>query len=57
MWKKVRAEELHFGRDGAKRTAVLREADGSVLVHPIQLVITLVNDQGGGGGDVKNKGN
>jgi ATP-dependent exoDNAse (exonuclease V) beta subunit len=33
--------------DGAKRTAVLRAADGRVLVRPIQLVIPLEIDQGG----------
>ena len=36
-----------MGKDGAKRTAVLRVADGSVLVGPIQLVIPLEVDQGG----------
>jgi len=30
MWKKARVEELKLGREGAKRTAVLRGADGSV---------------------------
>jgi hypothetical protein len=39
MWKKARLEELNVGRDGAIRTAVLRAADGRVLVRPIQLVI------------------
>jgi hypothetical protein len=41
MWKKARVEELKVGRNGAIRTAVLRGADGSVLVRPIQLVIPL----------------
>ena len=47
MWKKARVEELKVGRDGAKRTAVIRGADGRILVHPIQLVIPLEVDQGG----------
>jgi len=47
MSKKARVEELKAGRDGAKRTAVLRAADGRVLVRPIQLVIPLEVDQGG----------
>jgi hypothetical protein len=37
MWKKARVEELKVGRDGATRTAVLRGANGTVLVHSIQL--------------------
>jgi hypothetical protein len=40
-------EELKAGRDGAKRTAVLRGANGTILVRPIQLVIHLEVDQGG----------
>jgi len=47
MWKKARVEELKVGRDGAKRTAVLRGADGGVFIRPIQLVIPLEVDQGG----------
>jgi hypothetical protein len=47
MWKKARAEELKVGRDGTTRTAILREANGTVLVRPIQLVIPLEVDQGG----------
>ena len=47
MWKKARVEELKVGRDGATRTAVLRGANGIVLVRPIQLVIPLEVDQGG----------
>jgi len=47
LWKKARVEELKAGRDGVKRTGVLREADGRVLVRPIQLVIPLGVDQGG----------
>jgi len=47
MWKKVRVEELKVGTDAAKRTAVLRGADGNVLVRPIQLVIPLEVDHGG----------
>ena len=46
MWK-ARVEELKVGRDGAKRTAVLRGADGGVFIRPIQLVIPLDVDQGG----------
>ena len=46
-WKKARVEELKVGRDGAKRTAVLRGADGGVFIRPIQLVIPLEVDQGG----------
>ena len=47
MWKKARVEELKVGREGATRTAVLRGANGTVLVRPIQLVIPLEVDQGG----------
>jgi hypothetical protein len=47
MWKKARVEELKVGRDGVKTTAVLREANGTILVRPIQLVIPLEVDQGG----------
>jgi hypothetical protein len=47
MWKKARVEELKVGRDGVKRTAVVREANGTILVRPIQLVIPLEVDQGG----------
>ena len=47
MWKKARVGELKVGRDGTKRTAVLRGADGSVLVRHIQLAIPLEVDQGG----------
>jgi len=47
MWKKARVEELKVGRDEAKRTAVLRGADGNVLFRTIQLVIPLEVDQGG----------
>jgi hypothetical protein len=47
MWKKAWVEGLKVGRDGAKRTAVLRGADGSVLVRSIQLVIPLEVDQRG----------
>jgi len=47
MWKKARVEELKVGRDGAKRTAVFRGANGTILVRPIQLVIPLEVDQGG----------
>jgi hypothetical protein len=36
--KKAQVEELKVGTDEAKRTAVLRGADRSVLVRPIQLV-------------------
>ena len=45
MWKKARVEELKAGRDGATRTAILRGADGTILVRPIQLVIPLEVDQ------------
>ena len=45
-WQKARVE-LKVGRDGATRTAVLRGANGTVLVCPIQLVIPLEVDQGG----------
>jgi hypothetical protein len=55
MWKKARVVELKVGRDGAIRTAVLRGADGSVLVRPIQPVIPLEVDQGGE--DVENRWN
>jgi len=47
MWKKARVEELKTGRDGVTRTVVLRGANGTVLVRPIQLVIPLEIDQGG----------
>jgi len=46
-WKKARVEELKVGRDRATRTVVLRGANGTVLVRPIQLVIPLEVDQGG----------
>jgi len=46
MWK-AQVEELKVGRDGATRTAVLRGANGTILVRPIQLVIPLEVDQGG----------
>ena len=36
-----------MGRDGAKRTVVLRGANGTILFRPIQLVITLEVDQCG----------
>jgi hypothetical protein len=39
-------EELKVGKDGATRTAVLRAANGTVLVRPIHLVIPLEIDQG-----------
>jgi len=39
--------ELKVGRDGATRTAVLRGANGTVLVRSIHLVIPLEVDQGG----------
>jgi len=39
--------ELKLERDGATRTVVLRGANGTVLVRPIQLVIPLEVDQGG----------
>jgi hypothetical protein len=47
MWKKARVEELKAGRDGATRTAVIRGANGTVLVRPIQMIIPLEVDQGG----------
>jgi hypothetical protein len=47
MWKMFHVEELKVGRDGAKRTAVLRAPDGGVIVRPFQLVIPLEVDQGG----------
>jgi hypothetical protein len=47
MWKKARVEELKEGRDGVARTVVLRGANGTILVRPIQLVIPLEIDQGG----------
>jgi len=46
MWK-ARLEELNVGRDGATRTAVIRGANGTILVRPMQLVIPLEIDQGG----------
>jgi hypothetical protein len=45
MWKKALVENLKVRRDGAKRTAILRGADGRVLVRPIQLLIPLEVDQ------------
>jgi hypothetical protein len=47
MWKKARVQELKVGRDGIKRTAVLREDNGNILVHTIHLVIPLDVDLGG----------
>jgi hypothetical protein len=41
MWKMVKVEILNVGRDGVSRTVVLRGANGSVCVGPIQLVIPL----------------
>ena len=46
-WKGARLEELKVGRDGATRTVVIRGANGSFLVRPIQLVIHLEVDQCG----------
>ena len=46
MWKKARVE-LKVGRDRAKKTTVLRAADGRILVRPIHLVIPLEIDQRG----------
>ena len=40
-------EDLKVGRDRAKGTAVIREANGTILVRPIQVVIPLEVDQGG----------
>jgi hypothetical protein len=47
MWKKDQVVELKAGREGATRTAVLRGANGTVLVRPIQVVIPLEVHQGG----------
>jgi len=47
MSKKARVEVVKVGRNGAKRNAVLRGADGRILVRPFQLVITLEVDQSG----------
>jgi hypothetical protein len=47
MWKKALLEELNVERDGSKRTAVLRGANGTLSGHPIQLVIPLEVDQVG----------
>jgi hypothetical protein len=47
MWNRARVVDLKAGRDGATRTAVLRGAEGNVLIRPIQLVIPLEVDQGG----------
>jgi hypothetical protein len=47
MWKKAKVEKLKVGRDGVPRTVILRGANGSLCVRPIQLVITLEVDQGG----------
>jgi hypothetical protein len=49
MWKKARVEKLKVGRDGVKRTVVIRGTDGNILVRPIQLVIPLEVDQDGVG--------
>jgi hypothetical protein len=49
MWNKASVEELKAGRDGVSRTVILRGANGSLCVRPIQLVIPLEVDQGGGG--------
>jgi hypothetical protein len=48
MWKRVLIEQLVKGRDGMIRTVVLRTPDGNKITHPIQLVIPLEVDQGGG---------
>ena len=47
MWEKTRVEELKVGRDGVTKTAVLRGANGTILVRPIQLLIPLKVDHGG----------
>jgi hypothetical protein len=47
MWKKATVEEMKVGRDRVSRTVVLRGANGSLCVRPIQLVIPLEVDQGG----------
>jgi hypothetical protein len=44
MWKKIRVEGLKVGKDGVTRTAVLRGANGTVFVRPIQVVIPLEVD-------------
>jgi hypothetical protein len=47
MWKMAKVEEMKVGRDGVSRTVVLRGANGSLCVRPIQQVIPLEVDQGG----------
>jgi hypothetical protein len=47
MWKRAVIEELIEGRDGRKRTVVLRTPEGDKITRPIQLVIPLEVDQGG----------
>jgi hypothetical protein len=47
MWKKSRLEELKAARNRVTRKAILRGANGALLVRPIQLVIPLEVDQGG----------
>ena len=47
MRKKAKVEEMKVGRDGVSRTVILRGANGSLFVRPIQLVIPLEVDQGG----------
>jgi len=45
MWKKAKVEEMKVGRDGVCRTVILRGANGSLCVRPIQMVIPLAFDQ------------
>jgi hypothetical protein len=47
LWKRARLEDIHPGRDGKIRTVTLRQADGSKISRPVQLVIPLEIDQGG----------
>jgi hypothetical protein len=47
MWNKAKVEELKAGRDGVSRTIILRGANGSLCVRPIQMGIPLKVDQGG----------
>jgi len=49
-WRRPRWWSWSCG-ETERKTAVLRGADGSVLVRPIQLVIALEFDQGGGGSE------
>ena len=48
MWKKALIDQLHKGRDGKIRTVILHLQDRAKVSRPMQLVIPLEIDRGGG---------